>query len=72
MSTAKPSLRWMLPRDWPGPMGVLRSGGGCEMVNWFNFADRSMFPDYEHGGAYSPKSTDVLLDGFFLRLTYKH
>lgn len=50
----------------------LQVRGGYEMVSWFNFADRSMFPDETHEGAYSPKSTDVLLDGFFIRLTYRH
>ena len=52
--------------------GRFQVRGGYEMVNWFNFADRSMFPDATHEGAYSPQSTDVLLDGFFLRLTYRH
>jgi hypothetical protein len=52
--------------------GRFQVRGGYEMVNWFNFADRSMFPDETHEGAYSPQSTDVLLDGFFLRLTFRH
>jgi hypothetical protein len=52
--------------------GRLQVRGGYEMTNWFTFADRSMFPDETHEGVYSPKSTDVLLDGFFLRLMYRH
>lgn len=52
--------------------GRFQVRGGYEMTNWFTFADRSMFPDETHEGVYSPKSTDVLLDGFFLRLVYWH
>jgi hypothetical protein len=52
--------------------GPLQLRGGYEMASWFNFADRSMFPDETHEGAYSPKSTDVLLDGFFFRLSYTY
>jgi hypothetical protein len=44
--------------------------GGYELVNWFNLADRSMFPDNTHEGLYTPLSPDVLLDGLFVRLGY--
>lgn len=46
--------------------------GGYELANWFNLADRSMFPDFEHEGAYTPQSQDVLLDGLFVRFSYTH
>jgi hypothetical protein len=51
--------------------GPLQIRGGYEMHSWFNLADRSMFPDEQHEGAYSPLSTDVLLDGFFIRFAYQ-
>ncbi len=41
--------------------------GGYELTNWFNLADRTMFVDNVHEGAYSPDSMDLLLDGFFVR-----
>jgi hypothetical protein len=44
--------------------------GGYELANWFNLADRSMFPSYQHEGAYTPQSQDVLLDGLFVRFSY--
>jgi len=50
--------------------GPLQIRGGYEMANWFNLADRSMFPDDVHEGAYTPLAEDVLLEGFFLRLAY--
>ena len=41
--------------------------GGYELTNWFDVADRSMFVDSVHEGAYSPSSMNLLLEGFFLR-----
>lgn len=46
--------------------------GGYELANWFNLADRSMFPSFQHEGAYTPQSQDVLLDGLFVRFGYAH
>lgn len=40
---------------------------GYELNNWFNLANRSMFPDNVHEGAYAPSSNSVLLNGYFLR-----
>ena len=40
---------------------------GYELNNWFNLANRSMFPDNVHEGAYAPSSNSVLLNGFFVR-----
>jgi hypothetical protein len=44
--------------------------GGYELANWFNLADRSMFPSLDHEGAYTPQSQDVLLDGLFVRFSF--
>ena len=52
--------------------GPVQIRGGYEMANWFNLADRSMFPDEWHEGVYAPQSTDVLLDGLFVRFSYTH
>ncbi len=52
--------------------GPVQVRAGYEMANWFNLADRSMFPDNVHEGAYAPLSEDVLLEGFFIRLSYTH
>jgi len=52
--------------------GPVQIRGGYEMVNWFNLADRSMFPDNIHEGIYAPQSNDVLLDGLFVRFSYAH
>jgi len=52
--------------------GPVQIRGGYEMANWFNLADRAMFPDNVHEGAYAPSSQDVLLEGLFLRLAYSH
>lgn len=41
--------------------------GGYELTNWFDLADRSMFVDSVHEGAYSPNSMNLLLEGFFVR-----
>jgi hypothetical protein len=46
--------------------------GGYELANWFNLADRSMFPSFQHEGVYTPQSQDVLLDGLFVRFGYTH
>lgn len=50
--------------------GPVQIRGGYELANWFNLADRSMFPDETHEGAYAPLSNDVLLDGLFVRFSY--
>lgn len=52
--------------------GPVEIRGGYEIANWFNLADRSMFPDSVHEGAYAPSSGDVLLEGLFLRFAYVH
>jgi len=52
--------------------GPVQIRGGYEMANWFNLADRSMFPDERHEGAYAPQANDVLLDGLFVRFSYTH
>ncbi|WP_417732920.1 Lpg1974 family pore-forming outer membrane protein [Rosistilla oblonga] len=44
---------------------------GYELTNWFDLSDRSMFVDSAHEGAYSPKSTDLLLDGLFARMAFQ-
>jgi hypothetical protein len=50
--------------------GPVQIRAGYEMANWFNLADRSLFPDDVHEGAYAPLAEDVLLEGLFLRLAY--
>ena len=52
--------------------GPVQIRAGYELANWFNLADRSMFSDFVHEGAYSPQSQDVLLDGLFVRFSYAH
>lgn len=52
--------------------GPVQIRGGYEMADWFNLADRSMFPDDTHEGVYAPQSNDVLLDGLFVRFSYTH
>lgn len=52
--------------------GPLQMRAGYELHNWFNLADRSMFPDAEHEGLFTPLSNDVLLDGLFVRLGYTY
>jgi hypothetical protein len=52
--------------------GPVEIRGGYEMANWFDLQDRSMFPDNVHEGAFAPASSDVLLEGFFLRFSYVH
>lgn len=43
---------------------------GYELTNWFDLSDRSMFVDSAHEGAYSPSSTNLLLDGVFARMSF--
>lgn len=62
---AVPALEAALGGSWRNERFEI--SGGYELTNWFNVAERSMFVDSVHEGAYSPKSMDLLLEGFFVR-----
>lgn len=62
---AAPAIELALGASWRNERFEI--SGGYELTNWFNLADRSMFVDSVHEGAYSPSSMDLLLEGFFLR-----
>lgn len=48
---------------------MLNIRAGYELADWFGIGNRAMFPDNTHEGSYVPLSDDVLLHGFFVRLT---
>ena len=45
---------------------------GYELENWFGLQDRSLFVDNVHEGAFASVSDDIMLSGFFLRMTVQH
>jgi hypothetical protein len=45
---------------------------GYELMSWLEMGDRSMFVDDVVTWAYMPNTTDLLLEGFFLSVTYRH
>lgn len=50
--------------------GPLEIGGGYELAAWLNAADSPRFPDNAFESYYVPLSSDLLLDGFFVRMTW--
>ena len=49
--------------------GPLELSGGYELAGWLSAVDASRFPDSFNESYYSPVNDDLLLDGFFARLT---